>query len=122
MSLMKFSEFPYNRPDKDAVCRQIREISFPEGLEEIGEYAFHKCHAITELIFPNTMTQVGAFAFLYCDHLKKVIMEGPEKLGKAVFSHNLSLQEVHLNQRVDDSNFSDEAQAIFNSLLIEFLE
>ena len=89
-------------------CRQIREISFSEGLEEIGEYAFHKCHAITELIFPNTMTQVGAFAFLYCDHLKKAVMEGPEKLGKAVFSHNLSLQEIHLNRKVDDTNFSDE--------------
>ena len=89
-------------------CRQLKEISFPDGLREIGEYSFHKCHGITKLVFPKSMTQVGAFAFLYCDHLKKVIMEGPEKLGKAVFSHNLSLQEVHLNQRVDDSNFSDE--------------
>lgn len=89
-------------------CRQMKEITFPEGLAEIGEYAFHKCHCVEELIFPKSMTKAGAFAFLYCDGLKKVVMEGPEHLGKAVFSHNLSLQEIHLAQNMDDSNFSDE--------------
>ena len=89
-------------------CRQLQEISFPEGLSEIGEYAFHRCHKIEEMIFPKSMTQVGDCAFLYCDGLKRVVMEGPEHLGKGVFSHNLSLEEIALNRNVDGANFGDE--------------
>ena len=89
-------------------CRQLKEINFPEGLSEVGEYAFHRCHGIEELVFPKTMTDVGNHAFLYCDNLKRVVMEGPESLGKAVFSHNLLLREITLNKNVDDSNFNDE--------------
>ncbi|MBO4415410.1 MAG: leucine-rich repeat domain-containing protein, partial [Lachnospiraceae bacterium] len=89
-------------------CRQLKEINFPEGLAEIGEYAFHRCHGIEEMVFPKSMTQVGNHAFLYCDNLKRVVIEGPERLGKAVFSHNLLLQDITLNKNVDDSNFNDE--------------
>ena len=89
-------------------CRQLQKVNFPDGLLEIGEYAFHRCHKMEEMIFPKSMTQVGSYAFLYCDGLKKVVMEGPKKLGRAVFSHNLSLREVTLNKEMDDSNFSDE--------------
>lgn len=89
-------------------CRQLKEINFPEGLAEIGEYAFHRCHQLEELIFPKSLTKVEGYAFLYCDGLKRVVMEGPERLGKAVFSHNLALEEVSLNKDVDASNFSEE--------------
>ncbi len=89
-------------------CRQLKEINFPEGLTEIGEYAFHRCHALEELVFPKSLTKVDGYAFLYCDGLKRVVLEGPKQLGKAVFSHNLALQEVTLNREVDDSNFSEE--------------
>ena len=89
-------------------CRQLKELHFPEGLEEIGEYAFHRCHGIEEMIFPKSLKKVDGYAFLYCDGLKRVVMEGPKHLGKAVFSHNLLLEEVALNQGVDTSNFSEE--------------
>ena len=89
-------------------CRKLKKLSFPEGLEEVGEYAFHRCHDLEELIFPKSMTGVGVCAFLYCDSLKKVVMEGPVNLGKALFSHDLMLQEISLNKNVDSSNFTDE--------------
>ncbi|MBO4389848.1 MAG: leucine-rich repeat protein [Lachnospiraceae bacterium] len=89
-------------------CRQMKKIIFPEGLEEIGEYAFHKCHELEEVVLPASLTTVGDCAFLYCDGLKCVVAEGPKRLGKAAFSHNLSLREISLNANLDDSNFSEE--------------
>ena len=89
-------------------CRQLNDVVFPEGLAEIGEYAFHRCHGIKEMIFPKTVTSVKNHAFLYCDSLKKAVLEGPEHLERAAFSHNLSLEEIHLNGNLDDSNFADE--------------
>ena len=89
-------------------CRQLNEVNFPEGLAEIGEYAFHRCHCMEEMIFPASMTSVGCYAFLYCDGVRKVVMEGPVSIKRAVFSHNLSLRELSINEKVDCSNFSDE--------------
>ena len=101
-SLKKIGSFAFKG------CRKLGTVEFPDGLEEIGEYAFHRCHDIEELIFPESMTRVGSHAFLYCDGVRKVVIEGPEKLGRAAFSHNLSLQEISLNGNLDDSNFADE--------------
>ncbi len=89
-------------------CRKLKEIVLSESLCEVGEYAFHRCHDLEELIFPASMTKVGSHAFLYCDSLKKVVIEGPKKLPTAVFSHNMSLREIAVNEDVDDSNFGDE--------------
>ena len=89
-------------------CRKLKEVVLSENLEEIGDYAFHRCHDLEELIFPASMTNVGSHACLYCDSLRKVVMEGPTHLKTAMFSHNLSLQEVELNKDVDYSNFNDE--------------
>ncbi|MCR5325012.1 MAG: leucine-rich repeat domain-containing protein [Lachnospiraceae bacterium] len=89
-------------------CRKLKKIDFPDGLSEIGDHAFHRCHDLQEMIFPRSVTRVGSHAFLYCDGLKRIVLEGPDHFGKAVFSHNLSLEEVTLNRDVDDSNFSDE--------------
>ena len=89
-------------------CRRIKSFNFPEGLEEIGQYAFHRCHDLEEAVFPKSLTKVGSHAFLYCDGLKKVVLEGPKSLGRAAFSHNLSLREIALNKDLDGSNFADE--------------
>ena len=91
-----------------AYLGQDADIQIPEGLEEIGEYAFHRCHDLKEMIFPKSMISVGSHAFLYCDGLKKVVLEGPEHLETAVFSHNMSLEEISLNKNLDDSNFAEE--------------
>ena len=89
-------------------CRQLKEVNFPDGLTEIGEYAFHRCHCIEEMIFPDSVKNVGSYAFLYCDGVRKVVMQGPTSIKRAVFSHNLSLRELSINEDVDFSNFSDE--------------
>ena len=89
-------------------CRQLKEVNFPEGLTEIGEYAFHRCHCMEEMIFPDSVKSVGSYAFLYCDGVRKAVLEGPVSIKRAVFSHNLSLRELSINENVDFSNFSDE--------------
>ncbi|MBP8967839.1 MAG: leucine-rich repeat protein [Lachnospiraceae bacterium] len=89
-------------------CRQLNEVNFPSDLKEIGEYAFHRCHCLEEIVLPDSVKSVGSYAFLYCDGVRKVVMEGPELIKRAVFSHNLSLRELLINEKVDFSNFSDE--------------
>ena len=42
----------------------------PEGIVEIGEWAFEGCNDLTELALPSTLTKVGMAAFNNCDFLK----------------------------------------------------
>ncbi len=41
----------------------ITEISLPEGLTEIGNYAFYDCSPLEDLVFPASLTRIGEYAF-----------------------------------------------------------
>lgn len=41
----------------------VGTVTVPEGITEIGSYAFYNCLKITEIIFPSTLKRIGAYAF-----------------------------------------------------------
>lgn len=47
-------------------CRDLRSVSLPEGLKNIGEGAFQKC-PITDLQLPSTLLSIEKEAFAECD-------------------------------------------------------
>ena len=65
----------------------ITGITFPEGVVEIGLYAFCKSKIAGELIIPSTVKRVRAYAFLECAALTRVILEeGVEEIGSEAFN------------------------------------
>jgi len=58
-------------------CRKLTEITFPEGLETIGPYAFWDC-GIQEIRFPESLRDVGNDAFS-ANHIEEVVL--PRNLG-----------------------------------------
>lgn len=47
-------------------------LTLPEGIKEIGTFAFTQCDAIEAIIFPSTITKVGQQGFSYMDKVKVV--------------------------------------------------
>ncbi len=53
---------------------KIKSIKVPEGITEIGDYAFEACSAATELSLPSTLKKIGKGAFSGDAMLEKIVI------------------------------------------------
>lgn len=110
----------------------IEEIDLPEGIHEIGQYAFGWCDDLREIILPSSVSRAGAGVFLSCDQLRfaklsESMYEVPEDMfagcgqlltvvlphrtlwiGQSAFEDCESLQAIYLPaslHRIADSAF-----------------
>lgn len=54
----------------------LSSITLPEGLVEIGAYAFANCEVLTTVNFPSTLKTIGKGAFYGCDTLSAIDLSG----------------------------------------------
>ncbi len=55
---------------------EIKDAIIPDGVDEIGDYAFYSCSALTSVSISNSVTAIGASAFSGCSALEKVNYAG----------------------------------------------
>lgn len=76
--------------------KHIKEVIIPEGVKEIGVFAFN-FSSIEKIVIPSTVNKIGEYAFSMCDNLKEVeIMEGVKNLGVGMFENCDNLKKVKL--------------------------
>ena len=68
-------------------CTKLKEISFPNTLEEIGERTFYDCSALLEVVLPESLTLVQGSAFSHCTSLKRIVI--PSQLNLNFFSESM---------------------------------
>lgn len=67
-------------------CRNLKEITIPNGVTEIGEYAFRGCKSLESITIPDGVTTIGDYAFSYCDNLTSItIPDSVTSIGKYAF-------------------------------------
>lgn len=78
------------------VCgEQLQLLTLPEGLEEIGSYAFYGCDSLREISFPSSVRRIGSGLFSGCQHLSRLIFHVPERgAGMASCPTPPVLQEI----------------------------
>lgn len=54
----------------------LTEITIPDGVTEIGGWAFEDCTGLTSVTIPNSVMKIGFLAF---DGVNCVIYHGPAK-------------------------------------------
>ena len=54
---------------------QIRSVTIPSGVKEIGWFAFSACTVLESVTIPSSVTSVGYGAFDYCPKSMKIICE-----------------------------------------------
>lgn len=47
----------------------VEDLRIPEGVKEIGHYAFYGCTAITNVVIPGSVTRMGGEVFSQCTNL-----------------------------------------------------
>lgn len=67
---------------------KITNAMLPEGLEEIGEYAFSGCSEMETISMPSTLKKIGRSAFSECSRLvRPSLPESLEHIGMNAFSN-----------------------------------
>ena len=54
----------------------VEDITIPDGVTQIGKYAFEYCKNIKSIIIPYSVTEIGDNAFCYWGLYQTIIVEG----------------------------------------------
>ena len=77
--------------------KNLETAMLPEDLLTIGKGAFCECYNLRQVTFPKTLKKIGDWAFDYCDKLESVVLpEGLEELGELAFGHCYYMTELVL--------------------------
>lgn len=81
-------------------CQGLKEIVFPETLEQIGTLAFYQCHALRRIVLPEAVWQIEAEAFACCAGLFEVMIKGNlTKWGRNIFAYNKKLKKIVFSEK-----------------------
>jgi len=59
-------------------CKKLKSVSLPEGLIEIGGFAFANCKSLEHIEIPSNISVINISTFSYCKKLKSVCL--PENI------------------------------------------
>lgn len=95
---------------------KVVDLSIPEGVAELGDYAFNGCGGLVTVEMPASLAKIGHRVFRDCPDLKRAkIGSGVEKIGGSVFYGCKALEELAVENPVppvlDKLSFTQEQYA-----------
>jgi len=73
----------------------ITGVTIPQGVREIGGWAFSGCKSLASVTFPDSLTKIGAAAFALCESLASVSFpSGLTQIGALAFYGCISLTSI----------------------------
>ena len=85
------------------------EVTIPEGVQSIGDYAFCDCSSLTSLTLPSSLQSIGGGAFFGCNSLSSLTLPSSlQSIGDYAFGWCSSLTSLTLPsslQSIGDSAF-----------------
>lgn len=83
-----------------ADCLSVRSVTFPEGLAEIGDYAFFRS-GLQRVVIPATVSSVGRGAFDSCHNLTEAVLpDGLLSIASSTFNACTALRQIRIPNTV----------------------
>ena len=90
--------------------KNVVSIEIPEGVTQIGDFAFEECEYLERIKFPDSMVEIGEDAFYNCALLQEInIPDSITKIGAGAFTGCSSLQNIQIPKNItiiEDYTFS----------------
>jgi len=78
-------------------AKTIKSVVIPEGVKNVGRFAFYGCESLTAVTIPDSVTNIGEAAFRGCTELKSVTLgNGIAGIAENLFFHCTSLSAIAL--------------------------
>jgi len=75
----------------------VAYVHIPDGVTEIGYYAFNGCTGLTSINIPDSVTEIGSYAFDGCTGLASIhIPDGVTGIGYCVFNGCMGLTSMNI--------------------------
>ena len=83
----KYNNKPVKKIGDSAFYSQdIQHIKIPEGVTELGNYAFKNCDSLASITLPSTLASIGREVFHDCRKLKSIVIpSGVKSIGYKAF-------------------------------------
>ena len=98
---------------------RVVSVTIPEGVEEIGAYAFNKTSipgpSLDDPLFPSTLKRLGEFAFGNNHHLKRINLPKGLEVADRAFdgSHKLNVMRATDDTKIPDGMLSNTGVSTF---------
>ena len=93
----------------------VTDLTIPNGVTSIGEYAFEYCTSLTSITIPDSVTSIGIYAFRGCSSLKSVtIGTGVTSIGTDAFYNLKSLEKIYWNAK-SVTDFTASSNLFYNA-------
>lgn len=80
----------------------LEEVGLPDGIKEIGSYAFYQCKELKFVGLPDGLRDINNFAFCYCGQLTGIdLPESLVHIGVVAFGET-SLSQVYIPANVEE--------------------
>lgn len=94
-------------------CSALTFVSIPNGVTSIGWSAFTGCSALTSIEFPGSLTSIRNYAFIGCNSLTSIeIPNTLTSIGATAFRNCLGLASIDV--ATDNPNYSSLDGILFN--------
>ena len=82
-------------------CSSITSVVLPDGLTNIGNFAFDVCENLNSIVIPNTVTSIGDESFYGCSGLTSItIPQSVATIGRSAFAYCSSLASITISEGV----------------------
>ena len=86
---------------------EIIIFNIPEGVTNIGDYAFYNCNSMNTIAIPNSLTSIGISAFQGCDNLTSIIIpDGVTSISDNAFRNCKSMTSIIMSNNITSIGIS----------------
>lgn len=89
-------------------CWQIKEITLPDGITEIGESAFDMCRSLESINIPDSVKRIGKWAFDDCSKITSI--EIPFDCEKNPSSFPAFCKVIRRERNDEDLDLTEQAE------------